>query len=62
MMRILTGNLFKPLLFFDYIFNFADCLVVVGVCLFIIYTLFIMKDEKTENNKEENGEKNESDN
>ena len=37
---------FIHVLFFDYIFNFADCLVVVGVCLFIIYTLFIAKDEK----------------
>lgn len=62
--RIFLGFVvdFIHALFFDYIFNFADCLVVVGVCLFIIYTLFIMKNEKPENNKEENGEKNESDN
>ena len=48
---------FIHVMFFDYIFNFADCLVVVGVCLFIIYTLFIMKDSE----KKEEAEKNDTD-
>ena len=62
--RIFLGFVvdFIHALFFDYIFNFADCLVVVGVCLFIIYTLFIMKDAKPEKAEEKIEETNESDN
>ena len=46
--RIFRGYVvdFIHALFFDYIFNFADCLVVVGVIIFIIYTIFIMKDKE----------------
>lgn len=34
--------------FFDYIFNFADCLVTVGVALLFIFVIFFMdKKEKT---------------
>ena len=35
--------------FFDYIFNFADCLVTVGVALLFVYIIFFMdRKEKTE--------------
>ena len=43
-------------IFFGYIFNFADCLVVVGVSLFIFYTLFIFKDGKKNKEIDENSE------
>lgn len=37
---------FIHVLFFDYIFNFADCMVVVGVILFGIYYIFFMSRKK----------------
>lgn len=36
--------------FFPYIFNFADCLVTVGVVLFLIYFLFVMDKKKKSGN------------
>lgn len=50
-------------IFFGYIFNFADCLVVIGVSLFIFYTLFIFKDgkkNKSENNSTETNKENDT--
>lgn len=40
--RIFLGYVvdFIHVMFFDYIFNFADCMVVVGVILLAIYVLF----------------------
>lgn len=38
-------------MFFDYIFNFADCLVVVGVIFFLIHILFFMDKNKGEHAK-----------
>ena len=37
---------FIHVMFFDYIFNFADCLVVVGTALFAIHVLFFMDKNK----------------
>ena len=43
--------------FFDYIFNFADCLVTVGVALMVIYVVFFMeKLEKQDKLASENAE------
>lgn len=39
-------------MFFDYIFNFADCLVVVGVILFMIHVFFFMDKDKSEDKAE----------
>ena len=42
-------------LFFPYVFNFADCCVVIGAVLFAVWYLFIMeKKEKGEAPEEEN--------
>ncbi len=56
--RIVLGYVvdFIHVMFFDYIFNFADCLVVVGVCLFIIHVLFFMDKPKKKVETEKNGE------
>lgn len=44
-------------LFFPYIFNFADCLVVTGAISFIIYYIFYYeKDKKLEEVSEKSGE------
>lgn len=37
---------FIHVMFFDYIFNFADCLVVVGTAFFAIHVLFFMDKKK----------------
>lgn len=37
---------FIHVMFFDYIFNFADCLVVVGTAFFAIHVLFFMDMKK----------------
>lgn len=43
--------------FFNYIFNFADCLVTVGVALMVIYVVFFMeKLEKQDKLASENAE------
>lgn len=46
--RVLNGFVvdYIHVMFFDYIFNFADCLVVVGVCFFFVFVLFFMDKEK----------------
>lgn len=56
--RIVLGYVvdFIHVMFFDYVFNFADCLVVVGVCLFIIHVLFFMDKTKAEVEIENHGE------
>lgn len=44
-------------MFFDYIFNFADCCVVIGVIAFIIHILFFMdKDKKDQLEKQTTNE------
>mgnify|MGYP003275679189 CR=1 FL=1 len=42
--RIFYGYVvdFIHVMFFDYIFNFADCMVVTGVILFLIHIIFFM--------------------
>jgi len=37
---------FIHVMFFDYIFNFADCLVVIGTAFFAIHVLFFMDKNK----------------
>ena len=39
---------FIHVMFFDYIFNFADCCVTVGVVLFVIHVLLLSAREKQE--------------
>ncbi|MDO4459421.1 MAG: signal peptidase II [Clostridia bacterium] len=34
--------------FFGYIFNFADCLITVGVAMFAVFVIFFMDKEKSE--------------
>lgn len=45
---------FIHVMFFDYIFNFADCLVVVGTALFAIHVLFFMDKKKAKHYSDEN--------
>lgn len=47
---------FIHVMFFDYIFNFADCCITVGAVLFIIHVLFFTRggDEQRSENAEEN--------
>lgn len=40
-------------LFFPYIFNFADCCVVVGAVLFAVWYLFVKEKKENSNGKEE---------
>lgn len=53
--RILYGFVvdYIHVLFFDYIFNFADCCVTVGAVLFVIHVLLISVREKQEQEKAE---------
>ena len=44
---------FIHVLFFDYIFNFADCCITVGAVLFVIHVLFFTRSEETSKGKEE---------
>lgn len=53
--RILYGFVvdYIHVLFFDYIFNFADCCVTVGAVLFVIHVLLISLREKRMQEQEE---------
>ncbi len=53
--RILYGFVvdYIHVLFFDYIFNFADCCVTVGAVLFVIHVLLISLREKQMQESEE---------
>ena len=44
---------FIHVLFFDYIFNFADCCITVGAVLFVIHVLFFTRSEEDTKGKEE---------
>ena len=44
---------FIHVLFFDYIFNFADCCITVGAVLFVIHVLFFTRSEENSKGKEE---------
>ena len=44
---------FIHVMFFDYIFNFADCLVVVGTAFFAVHVLFFMDRKKPVKETEE---------
>lgn len=49
---------FFHVLFFDYIFNFADCCITVSVVLFLIHVLFFMKEPaEDKNHRMEEGKK-----
>ena len=51
--RFLYGYVvdFIHVLFFDYIFNFADCCITVSAVLFVIHVLFCTREEKKEMGK-----------
>lgn len=46
--RILHGFVvdYIHVLFFDYIFNFADCCITVGAVLFVLHVLFFSRDHQ----------------
>lgn len=44
---------FIHVLFFDFIFNFADCCITVGAVLFVIHVLFFTRSEEDTKGKEE---------
>ena len=50
---------FFHVLFFDYIFNFADCCITVSVVLFLIHVLFFVKEPAGEEGPGAAGEKKE---
>ncbi len=47
---------FIHVLFFPYIFNFADCCVTVGTCLFILHVILSLRAEKMEDGAKEGEE------
>ena len=56
--RIVRGFVvdFIHVMFFDYIFNFADCCVTVGVALFVIHVLLLSAREKRQEQAEDSSE------
>ena len=56
--RIFRGFVvdFIHVMFFDYIFNFADCCVTVGVALFVIHVLLLSARERHEEQTEQSAE------